>query len=178
MSGRRIYREDVEIAQAGESVQQAARRMRERRVGTLVVVDDLRHPIGIITDRDLAVRVLGEERDPVTTQVGDVMSRPPVVVSQDTPTESALALMSTRARSFRRLPVVDGRGRLAGIITVDGALTRIAAELASIDRVIEGQTPFLTDGLVRENAPPQVKRGPRAVSRRPAALGETKGRST
>jgi CBS domain-containing protein len=65
MSGRRIYREDVEIAQAGESVQQAARRMRERRVGTLVVVDDLRHPIGIITDRDLAVRVLGEERDPV-----------------------------------------------------------------------------------------------------------------
>lgn len=60
MKDRRIYREDLNIAQAGESVQQAARCMRERRVGTLVVVDDLRHPIGIITISILPCARLGK----------------------------------------------------------------------------------------------------------------------
>jgi CBS domain len=61
MPHRRIYREQVELSNANKGVGEAARRMRERRVGALVVVDDRSHPIGIVTGRDLAIRVLGDD---------------------------------------------------------------------------------------------------------------------
>jgi CBS domain-containing protein len=81
--------------------------------------------------------------------------------------EAALALLSTRVPRFRRLPVVDRTGRLAGVFTVDDALARIAAELGSIDRVIQGETPFIMDGLVGDEvteAPPPAVRGTKESS--------------
>jgi CBS domain-containing protein len=147
---RRIYREQVELANADEGVAEAARRMRERRVGALVVVDDRGHPIGIVTDRDLAMRVLGENRAVPATRVGDVMTPNPVVVSEESSAESLLALMTTRPRTFRRLPVVDRAGRVVGIVSIDDVLARIAVELAGIDAVLGRQTPFVLDGLARE----------------------------
>ncbi|HEX9813349.1 MAG TPA: CBS domain-containing protein, partial [Myxococcota bacterium] len=147
MPARRIYREELETAVADENVCEAAHRMRERRVGALIIVDEGRHPVGILTDRDLALRVLGEKRDAAATRVADVMTPQPAVVSEDTSIEAALALMGTRPRRFRRLPVIDRDGRLTGVFTVDDALARIAGQLGSIDRVIRGQTPFIMDGL-------------------------------
>ena len=130
-------------------------RMRERRVGALVVVDELDRPIGMLTDRDLTVRVLGEGRDPLTTRVADVMTKPAVVVSEGTSMEEALARMSKRARRCRRLPVVDGDGRLVGIVTLDNALVGIARQLQSINCIVGGQTPFITDGFF----PGELQRG-------------------
>ena len=166
MLTRRIYREEVEIAEADECVNEAARRMRERRVGALIIVDERRHPVGILTDRDLALRVLGEGRDAAATRVADVMTRRPVVVSEDTSIEAALALMSARARRFRRLPVVDRDGRLVGVITLDDVLTRIAGQLASIDRVIQAETPFIIDGFVGTELATTAAEAPREASRR------------
>jgi CBS domain-containing protein len=151
MRHHRIYREQVELADAREGVREAARRMRERRVGALVIVDDRGHPIGIVTDRDLAIRVLGEDRAVAATHVGDVMTPNPVVVSEDTSTESLLALMTTRPRTFRRLPVVDSTGRVVGVVSIDDVLAHIAAELAAIAAVLGRQTPFILDGLTRED---------------------------
>jgi CBS domain-containing protein len=138
----------LEIATPNESVPEAARRMRERRVGALVVVDERDRPIGMLTDRDLAVRVLGEGRDPITTRVADVMTTPAVVVSEEASIEEALAVMNKRAPRCRRLPVVNGAGRLVGIVTLDDALVMLARQLQSIDCIVGGQTPFITDGFV------------------------------
>jgi CBS domain-containing protein len=65
---------EVDIVEASESVQAAAQRMHSRKVGTLVVQDESRRPIGIVTDRDLTVRAAAG-RDPFQTTIGDVMTR-------------------------------------------------------------------------------------------------------
>ena len=83
----------------------AAERMRQRTVGCLVVVEQGQMPVGIITDRDLVMRVVADERNPGTTTVGEVMTKFPDLAQEDMPIETALGLM--RRRSFRRLPVID-----------------------------------------------------------------------
>jgi CBS domain-containing protein len=103
MSVGRICTRDVRLADADESVAQAARRMSQRSVGTLLVLNDAKHPIGLLTDRDLVLRVLASGRDPQTTRVREVMTANLKVVRQDAAIENALGLM--RAASVRRLPV-------------------------------------------------------------------------
>ena len=68
MSLQRICQHDVDVAELGESVHAIAERMRQRTVGCLVIVNEFREPIGIVTDRDLVIRVLAEGKDPY--QVG------------------------------------------------------------------------------------------------------------
>ena len=70
MSVGRICTREVDLAQMDESVWQAAERMHQRAVGTLVVIDDDKKPIGIVTDRDLVERVLAKFLDPGATTVG------------------------------------------------------------------------------------------------------------
>lgn len=139
MSVGRICLRDVDLAEAGESVMEAARRMRARRVGTLVVVDEASVPIGLVTDRDLTVRVLAEGGDPRTTLVGEVMTREPRVVSEETAIEAALGLM--KSGSFRRLPVVDRERKLVGIVSLDDVLALLAEEFALIGTLLERETP-------------------------------------
>jgi CBS domain-containing protein len=110
MSVGRICTRDVDVASADESVLAAAKRMRDRNVGTLVVVNDLSRPMGLVSDRDLAVRVVAGERDPARTPVGDVMTGMPATILESSSIESALGHM--RTGRFRRLPVVDGSGAL------------------------------------------------------------------
>lgn len=117
---------NVEIAPPREAVADAARRMAERGVGTLVVVDELRRPLGIVTDRDLVLRCLARSRDPQRTALEAVMSGPVVWVREDACIEAALEEMS-RLR-FRRLAVVDERERLTGLLSLDDVL---CCELAS-----------------------------------------------
>jgi CBS domain-containing protein len=110
----------VEVADPGDSVQQAARRMVEREIGTLVVVDDLRRPLGIVTDRDLMARCLAPGRDPRRTRLGDVMSNPVVWIHESADVAKALDDM-TRLR-VRRLPVIDNGQRLVGILALDDVI--------------------------------------------------------
>src|SRR5512138_2340860 len=96
------------------SVTDAARRMRERDIGD-VIVEDKGHIYGIVTDRDLVVRVLGEGRDPASTRLGEVCSRELTVLAPQDAVEAAIALM--KAKAIRRLPVVEA-GRPVGILTL------------------------------------------------------------
>jgi CBS domain-containing protein len=139
MSIGKICLRDVDIAEATETVFDAARRMRERRVGTLVILGASEEPIGLVTDRDLMVRVLAAGRDPRATRVGEVMTRDPKVVREDTPIEAGLAFMVGGA--FRRLPVVNTEGRLVGIVTLDDVLVLLAEEFGSIGRLLEREAP-------------------------------------
>lgn len=137
MSVGRICVREVNVASPEESVQVIARRMADRRVGTLIVLDDAKRPCGLLTDRDLVLRVLAAGEEPGTTTVGDVMTRQPKTIAEDSPIESALALM--RAGSFRRLPVVDRDGRLVGIVSLDDVWALLAEEFAQIAGILDRQ---------------------------------------
>jgi len=100
-----------------DNVGQAARVMRRERVGSIpVVTDDLRKElIGVITDRDLAFKVVGESRDAIRTRVYDVMTRAVIACRDDDDVVSALLAM--QEHQIRRVPVVDYSGRIVGVIS-------------------------------------------------------------
>jgi CBS domain-containing protein len=97
---------------ASASVVEAARMMRKEHIGALPITDN-EQLVGMITDRDIATRVVAEAADPKTTSVGDVSSRDLISVEPDKDLEEALQLMARH--QVRRLPVVED-GRLVGIV--------------------------------------------------------------
>ena len=137
----RICKREVDLADANETVQEAGQRMGNRSVGTLVVVDDRKIPVGIITDRDLAVRVVGKGLDPNAVRVIDVMTEHPKTVHEETAIEDSLRIM--RAKGVRRLPVVDGGGALVGLLAMDDILALLAEEFGILGRVIERSSPHI-----------------------------------
>ena len=113
------------------SVREAARLMMQHDVGPLPVVEGGKL-VGIVTDRDLVVRVLADGRDPDSTQVKEACSRDPLTVSPDDSLESTLQLIAEN--QVRRVPVVADE-RLVGIV----AQADIARELdsARVGEVVE-----------------------------------------
>jgi CBS domain-containing protein len=104
------------------SVMDAATLMREGDFGDVVVLDEGQLS-GILTDRDIVVRVLATGDDPSTVRVGDVCSRVLTTVSENDGISDAVRLI--RAKAVRRLPVVDDDGKLVGIVSLgDLALAR------------------------------------------------------
>ncbi|WP_437671103.1 CBS domain-containing protein [Sorangium sp. So ce131] len=122
-------------AELTESVTDVARRMREFRVGCVVVTHGAR-AIGIVTDRDLVLRVMAEARDPATTVVSDVVTYDPTTLQQTDSIETALRLM--RERGVRRLPIVRHDGKVTGIVTADDLTVMLAAELSDLGAGIRG----------------------------------------
>jgi CBS domain-containing protein len=134
--GEICSREVVYVAR-GESCAQAAQLMRENHVGSLVVVAQAGAPVmpvGMITDRDLAVGVMALGLDPDKTLVEAVM-RPRIALLRDTDgIGRAIALM--RAEGVRRLPVVDAEGRLVGILAADDLIELFAEELSGLAAMV------------------------------------------
>jgi CBS domain-containing protein len=143
MSVQDYCRRDACTATPEESIREAAKRMDARRVGCLVVVDDQQRPIGILTDRDIVMRVLRRRGDPDRIEVGAVMQRDPSLVQEDKPLDTAVRVM--RRDTVRRIPVVDDAGRLVGILTSDDALQLLANELAGVAEAVRAQFPAHTD---------------------------------
>jgi CBS domain-containing protein len=110
-------------------VLQAAQLMRHKHVGDLVVVGDPqedRVPLGIVTDRDLVVEVLGNGLDPATTTLGSLMHKPVVIANENEDTTTVVARM--REHGVRRVPVVDRQGATVGIITLNDLLRVLVDE--------------------------------------------------
>lgn len=139
MSVGRICVRSVDLAEPAELVQVAAQRMNDRNVGTLVVLDNQQRPIGIVTDRDLALRVVAKGLAPQSTTVGQVMTECPETVGEDTSIEAALTVM--RAGPYRRLPVVDDDGRLVGLVSVDDVLDLLAEEFSEVRQLLARESP-------------------------------------
>jgi CBS domain-containing protein len=99
---------------ASESVSTAAKAMKQRGIGTVLVLSDGRLT-GLLTDRDIAIRVLAENRDPLATQVGDICSTELAVLSPDDTVEEATRLV--RDRAVRRLPVMAD-GTPVGVVSI------------------------------------------------------------
>ncbi|MBW2271832.1 MAG: CBS domain-containing protein [Deltaproteobacteria bacterium] len=135
MSVGRICVRTVWTAEPGERVQAAAARMAERGVGTVVVLDEGRIPIGILSDRDIMIRCVVEGMNADRTLVSELMSSPVSAVREDTPIEDALSHMA--ATGVRRTPVVDDKDRLVGIVALDDFLELFAREATSVGRLIK-----------------------------------------
>ena len=114
---------DVVCCGAKTCALEAAQLMRQKHVGDLVVVDDPqegRVPLGVVTDRDLVVDVLGNGLDPATTLLTHVMHRPVVIANEDEDTATLIERM--RSHGIRRVPVVNRQGATVGIITLNDLL--------------------------------------------------------
>ena len=119
-----------------ETVQGAALLMRRHHVGDIVVVDDPdgeRAPLGIVTDRDIVVSVIAPGLDPASLQVGDIMTDDLLTARETDDVYETIERM--RLRGIRRVPVVAGDGRLAGIVSVDDLLEFLAEEMGELSRI-------------------------------------------
>jgi len=121
---REFMTPDVEVLEPEDTVEEAAKKMRAFDVGSFPVCENLR-VVGMLTDRDIALRVTAEGRDPAATLVRDVMSRDVVCAVEDQDVRDVAVLM--QQRRVRRLPIVDRRGRLVGLISV-GRLAKVREE--------------------------------------------------
>ena len=139
MSVGRICVREVDLTDPDESVRIAACRMHDHNVGTLVVCNQAKQPVGMLTDRDLAIRVVAEGREPGSTPVAEVMTKSPQCVREDTPIE--MALQSMRAGPYRRLPVVDNDGALVGLISLDDVLSLLTEEFNEIGTLLKREDP-------------------------------------
>jgi CBS domain-containing protein len=132
-----LARDDVVTAPTDTPVRDLASTMDERNVGSIVVTRD-GAPVGIVTDRDLTLRVLAGDADPDGATAGDVMSGDLCTIDRGEGFYRATELMSEHG--IRRLPVRDGDD-LVGIITADDLTELLAEEQEQVAEIIRAQRP-------------------------------------
>jgi CBS domain-containing protein len=128
--------ENPSSCERGTPVAEAAKVMARENVGSVPVVQGGKL-VGVVTDRDLVVRLLAEGRDPQSTTVGEIASSEPVTLSPDDELDKALQLLARH--QVRRLPVVEGE-RLVGIVA-QADIARHADEVQTGEVVEEISKP-------------------------------------
>jgi CBS domain-containing protein len=124
-----LIRRAVESVPPSASCLDAARRMRDMGVGSLVVAERKR-PLGVLTDRDIVIRVVARGLDPEKVTAGEVMSERPIFVSQTRDVTTVLELM--RDEGVRRVPVVDENHELVGVVALDDLILAVSGNLGAI----------------------------------------------
>ena len=122
---------------AEATVAEAAHLMREQHVGAIVVTKTSKQgdkPIGILTDRDITVSVVAPQLDPRTITAGDIMQRELVSAEEDDELFAALERM--RFKGVRRLPVVDAKGKIAGLLAMDDIVEVLVDEMREIVKLV------------------------------------------
>ncbi len=134
-----IMRTDFATVERDHTALRVARLMKERNLGAVIVVDEKRRPIGVLTDRDLVVRVFAESLAP-DTPVDEIMTHPVHAVSRDALVFDALREMARR--HVRRLPVIDAETKaIIGLANADEALLILTTEMANIAEVAANPRP-------------------------------------
>ena len=122
---REVMTKDPSTCEPGDLVSKVASVMKQEDVGSIPVVESesSKRLVGIVTDRDLVVKVLASGRAVEQATVKDAMTPNPASCREDDDVEQAMKLM--KERQVRRMPIVDGSGRLAGIIAQADVATRV-----------------------------------------------------
>jgi CBS domain-containing protein len=141
MTIRDVMTRDVVMIEPEASLTEAARRMRGLDVGPLPVVDG-GLLVGMVTDRDIAIRGAAEARDPSATSVAEVMTRDVVCCFEDDDVQQAARTM--QRHQLRRLVVVDVSGRVAGIVSLGDLAVRSNERLAgeTLEKISEPPTTY------------------------------------
>lgn len=137
-----------QTAEANVAARAAAQQMEKQGIGCLVVVEG-RKPIGVVTDRDLALFVLVGKHDAGLVRVGEIASRRPVTLPDSASVRDAARAL--RSHGVRRLPVVDAKGELVGLVSSDDLLRVLATEVGDLAEVLRRQ---LSGAAQAEQAPP------------------------
>ena len=139
MTVGRICVREVEIVASDETLQTAASQMRDRKIGALIVLDEDKKPVGILTDRDVTIRVVADGLDCRQMTVADAMTELPYSITEETSIEDALAKM--RRGPYRRLPVVNREHQLVGLLALDDILDLLSEEFSTIRGILAAEAP-------------------------------------
>ena len=126
MKNSDIMTKDLVYSSPGDRVSDVAQLMKNEDIGPVLIVDDShdgKRLVGIVTDRDLAIKVVGEGRDPQNTRVEDVMTKKVITCRADDDVQNAMQAMAQY--QLRRIPVVDDNDHLVGIISQADVATRL-----------------------------------------------------
>ena len=130
-----IFSKYVVTAAPQETLEAVALQMQEHNVGMVVAVED-RRPVGIVTDRDLAL-ALAVQGAPPRAPVQGVMTRKVLAIPDDMDVFAATRFI--RECGVRRLPIVDRDDRLVGVVTLDDLVRFLGAELQNLAAGIEAE---------------------------------------
>jgi CBS domain-containing protein len=123
------FKKEVVTVEPDATIRKAAQLMREHGVGAVVVVNEKGVPQGIVTDRDVAIAVGANERDPYTA-VRHIMRQELVTIGETKGLFNAAEFM--KKYQVRRLPIVDSDGKLVGMVTMDDLFALLARELGNL----------------------------------------------
>jgi CBS domain-containing protein len=128
-----LIRRPVHKLPPDATCQEAASLMRDENIGSVVVAED-GEPLGVVTDRDLVVRVIaaGESADKLCLR--DVMSGEPIFLGDVRELDQVIATM--REEGIRRMPIVDEEGQIEGLVSLDDLLLLLAEQLGSLAEVV------------------------------------------
>jgi CBS domain-containing protein len=133
MSLQEFCRKPVIKISSDANITEACRLMERYNVGCLLVENNGRL-CGIVTDRDIALRVAGPARDPWKTTVAEIMTPDPIRISVDKDVHHLTSLM--HAYHVRRVPIVDGSDTTLGIVTMDDLIPLLSDEMSEIGKTI------------------------------------------
>jgi len=126
---KQIAVKPVVTASARMTIADAARTMKQKNVGALIVVNAGR-PLGVLTDRDIAIDVVAAGKDPDAVRVEDVMRTKPATLREDLGLLDAARIFAKTG--VRRLPVVDKAGRVSGIVALDDLMMLFGNEMGLV----------------------------------------------
>jgi CBS domain-containing protein len=123
------FKKEVATVSPEDTIRKAAFTMRNRGVGAVVAVNGKGKPVGIVTDRDIALALATDEKDP-DTPVSEIMPSELVTIGENEGIFNATQYIF--GYQVRRLPIVDSDGKLVGIVTMDDLLALLARELGNL----------------------------------------------
>lgn len=133
-----VCNREVVIADREITILEAAKLMRKHHVGDVVVTEERdgeQVPVGILTDRDIVVELLAEEVDLNAVNIGDVMSFELVVAKEDNSLLDTIQQM--QAKGVRRIPVVNQRGGVVGLLAMDDLVELVSEQLSAVVKLIK-----------------------------------------
>ncbi|HEX6172546.1 MAG TPA: CBS domain-containing protein [Candidatus Binatia bacterium] len=123
------------------SITEACQLMEQNNIGCLIAEQEGKL-CGIVTDRDIALRVTGSKRDPDKTKVQDIMTPDPIRVSVDKDLHHLTALM--HAYHVRRVPIVNGFDTTLGLVTLDDLIAQLGSDISEIGKAISEEFPEIS----------------------------------
>ena len=138
MSLQNYCRKPVIRVAPDTNIAEACQLMEQNNIGCLIAEREGKL-CGIVTDRDIALRVAGAKRDPDKTLVRDIMTPDPVRISVDKDLRQLTAMM--HAYHVRRVPIVNGFDATLGIVTLDDLIAQLGDEMSEIGKAISEEFP-------------------------------------
>jgi CBS domain-containing protein len=155
MSLERFYKKDVMTVSPEATLVEIAERMRDHHVGSVVVVENDR-PVGIVTDRDIVVKAVAQRKDPDRVPARNLMASGPALVNVNYDLVDAARIM--RDRAVRRLPVVDEKRRLLGILSLDDLLGLLGDQIHNLADAV--RTELAEEGNRKTTGRKKARRTP------------------